>query len=97
MPQLPSTPRPSKTQSLADLYRTVDANPPIGIRSHIINRAGKMAWGLSKDAGTDRTFVNFLPNTYQTNFGPNGGGPFTAAGLNYAAQTLKHDNTPYRG
>jgi hypothetical protein len=36
-----------------------------------------------------------MSNQYQTNFGRNGGGPFTPAGLNYAAQTLKHDNSNY--
>lgn len=96
MPALPNTPRPSKTEKLLDLYNNVNTGTAqSGIRGHIINRQGQMAWGLSKVAGTDQGLVDFMSNTYQTNFGRNGGGPFTSAGLNYAAQTLKHDNTSY--
>jgi len=106
MPQLPNTPRPSKIQSLEDLYRTVDANPAIGIRSHIINRTGKMAWGLSKDAG-DPTYMStnkfsdtqytrtFQPSSFITRITANGG--FNNFALEYAKNTLRHDNTLYRG
>ena len=95
MSTLPNTPRPSKTENLETLYRNTNSAAPSGIRAQLVNRAGLTAWGKSKDAGTDRGLVDFMSNTYQTNFGRNGGGPFTSAGLNYAKQTLGHDNSNY--
>ena len=94
MPALPNTPRPSKAENLEALYNQVNAAQPTGIRAQIVNRQGQMAWGLSKSGG-GQSLADFMSNQYQTNFGRGGGGPFTPAGLNYAAQTLGHDNSNY--
>lgn len=97
MPELPSTPRPSRTETLEDLYNKINTSYGTGIRSQITQRdTSRMSWAKAKNAGTSFGLWNGMPDTYQNNFGTNGGGPFTTAGLNYAAQTLKHDNTPYR-
>ena len=106
MATLNPTPRPSRTEKLVDLYNNVNANPAIGIRSHIYNRTGKMAWGLSKDAG-DPTYMStnkfsdtqytrtFQPSSFITRITAKGG--FNDFALEYAKNTLRHDNTLYRG
>lgn len=91
------TPRPSKIQSLADLYGTVNAIPATGIRSHIINRQGVMAWGLSKNAGAPTyARTNFIKDDWNSEFTPFSRGTFNARALNYARGGLNHDNSTYR-
>jgi hypothetical protein len=80
------------------------------IRSHLINRStSTYSWGKSKAAGApDFAATNAIsgapggyPNDWaQPNFRVNQPikvTQFTNNGLNYAKQTLKLDNTPYRG
>jgi hypothetical protein len=102
MPELPSTQRPSKTETLADLYNNTNSRYKTSIRSHLTNRAGQMAWALSKDAGTSKAFTNAIngspagfPNDWASR--EFGGGGFTPNALQYSKNVLRHDNTPYRG
>lgn len=89
MPQLPSIERTSLTLNLEQRYNT-----------------SKTLGGAAGNAllvGTSRTFTDAINGT-AAGIGGNdihsaefGRGGFTNAAKNYAKETLKHDNTPYRG
>lgn len=101
------TPRPSKTETLLDLYNNINANPATGIRSHLVNKSlTTRAWGEGKQAGsplymsTNRyqdTQYNraFQPSEFKVFTGQPGS--FNQFSLNYAKNTYNHDNSRYYG
>jgi hypothetical protein len=104
---LTNTPRPSKTESLKDLYDRVNSTNPTGIRAQIKNRNGLMAWGLSKQAGSPHFHCVNWPNNnnIQNEFqhgATQGITRFTGdmqgntGALGWAKATLRHDNSSYR-
>ena len=110
MPQLPSTPRPSTNETLLDLYNTISTKNGVGIRSQLVNKGiSSYSWGFSQRAGAPQYWSTDAINGSvpgqpwdwaQRNFRPNQPvqvTQFTNNGLNYAKNTLKHDNRPYFG
>lgn len=103
---LTNTPRPSKKESLEDLYHNVNANPATGIRAQVANRNGLMAWSKSKEAGPPNfssvnwPFNNHIQNEFQhgatqgvTRFTGDMSG--NTGALGWAKATLRHDNSNY--